>query len=84
MQYPNLGKQNKLIVNEKTEEHLVEDTSVGTMYGYVMSTADLNVDGIADLLVSAPGYFRGRHAYDLGAVYIYIGGHSVRISLFFL
>ncbi|XP_028038080.1 integrin alpha-IIb-like [Bombyx mandarina] len=77
MQYPNLGKQNKLIVNEKTEEHLVEDTSVGTMFGYVMSTADLNVDGIADLLVSAPGYFRGRHAYDLGAVYIYIGGHSI-------
>lgn len=50
-----------------------------TLFGAALSGADLNSDGIMELLIGAPTHAEDEGLYESGALFILIGGSSVSI-----
>ncbi|XP_022120506.2 integrin alpha-8 isoform X2 [Pieris rapae] len=55
-----------------------KEGSVGSMFGAALHAADLNHDAFSDLFVGAPGLACWVGSYEVGAVYIYLGGEKAR------
>jgi hypothetical protein len=53
---------------------LLEINQAGAMFGYKLASGDVNGDGLADLVASAPAYDNGQS--DEGRVYLYLGSTS--------
>ncbi|XP_031768167.2 integrin alpha-9-like isoform X3 [Galleria mellonella] len=70
-----IAKKNQLHIMKRHRKFLkIEDTTVGTMFGAALSGADLNNDGLVELLVGAPAQSEDRSVSDTGALHIYLGG----------
>ncbi|KAM3963067.1 integrin alpha-9-like [Aphomia sociella] len=78
----NYNSKNQRLAIMKLKKRLVtiQDSEVGTMFGAALYGADLNKDGLSELLVGAPAHSEDRTGYDTGAVHIYLGGPQESIK----
>lgn len=63
-----------LLLSEKqlSVKHVIVDEGVGSLFGAVLSVADVDGDGTDELLVGAPAFVStNSHHSNIGAVYIY-------------
>jgi len=57
--------------------HVFKGKQLGEYFGYSVLVEDLNGDGLADVVISAPLHARG-DSYDNGAIYVFINKGLVR------
>ncbi|CAF4939086.1 unnamed protein product [Pieris macdunnoughi] len=68
-----------IVKDPSTEKALLfREGTVGSMFGAALYAADIDHDGFSDLFVGAPGLACWVGSYEVGAVYIYLGGEKAR------
>ncbi|XP_026330022.1 uncharacterized protein LOC113237631 [Hyposmocoma kahamanoa] len=70
---------NGTILYVTAEEFVPRDVS-NTLFGAALSGADLNLDGVMELLIGAPTYAEVEDVYETGALFILIGGNPNMIT----
>ncbi|XP_075992863.1 integrin alpha-8-like [Anticarsia gemmatalis] len=69
------------IMNPNVDDHeyTIESEGIGTMFGAALVAADLNMDGMDELLVGAPAQSE-RNCVECGALHVYLGGNMKDIG----
>ncbi|CAH4037187.1 unnamed protein product [Pieris brassicae] len=79
LSYNNTNDVLSIVKDPSTEKALhFKEGSVGSMFGAALHAADIDHDAFSDLFVGAPGLACWVGSYEVGAVYIYIGGEKAR------
>ncbi|RVE44447.1 hypothetical protein evm_010924 [Chilo suppressalis] len=68
------------VARSKKKYIKITDNTVGSMFGAAMAAADLNNDGVSELLVGAPAQDGQESGSETGAIHIYLGGDISSIN----
>ncbi|PZC84664.1 hypothetical protein B5X24_HaOG204212 [Helicoverpa armigera] len=67
------------LLKDKKKPVRIDSRHTAVMFGTTLSAADLNLDGLDELLVGAPAHY-DEETFECGAVHIYLGGDMSTIT----